>query len=397
MKRQGIIQKVSSVTAQLSVMTATVGAIIAASAIMASAAGRYTLTAFDMTGNGINDSGQVVGSVMSWTGDPNFYLAGIFSNLNGSYKDRNLTRLDTLVPGNVGNASSTANGINNSSQVVGYSNIIDGGSIRHATVWSNGTVTDLGTIGNSYWSSSGANSINNSGQAVGWSETANGSRAALFSNGKVTDLGTLGNAPWSESVANSINNSGQIVGTSNYSAVFFSNGAVTALGTLGGSRSEANSINDSGQTVGFSSIAGDKANHAALYSNGKVTDLGTLGGTYSNAFDINNSGLAVGEATIAGDAATHAVLYSNGTATDLNSLVSITYGITLIGATGINNVGQIVGWGLANGSRTNFLLTPDSSTPTPTPTPIPAAAWLMGSGLMGLVGLRRKKALNTVG
>jgi hypothetical protein len=26
-----------------------------------------------------------------------------------------------------------------------------------------------------------------------------------------------------------------------------------------------------------------------------------------------------------------------------------------------------------------------------TPTPIPAAAWLLGSGLLGLVGMRRKK------
>jgi hypothetical protein len=30
--------------------------------------------------------------------------------------------------------------------------------------------------------------------------------------------------------------------------------------------------------------------------------------------------------------------------------------------------------------------------PTPTPTPIPAAAWLLGSGLMGLAGIRRRNA-----
>jgi len=34
----------------------------------------------------------------------------------------------------------------------------------------------------------------------------------------------------------------------------------------------------------------------------------------------------------------------------------------------------------------------DSNSTTATPTPIPAAAWLLGSGLMGLAGLRRKKA-----
>jgi hypothetical protein len=41
----------------------------------------------------------------------------------------------------------------------------------------------------------------------------------------------------------------------------------------------------------------------------------------------------------------------------------------------------------ANGTATPVVL--DNST-TVTPTPIPAAAWLLGSGLMGLVGLRRR-------
>ena len=34
-----------------------------------------------------------------------------------------------------------------------------------------------------------------------------------------------------------------------------------------------------------------------------------------------------------------------------------------------------------------------SSGPAPTPTPVPAAAWLLGSGLLGLVGIRRKNIL----
>jgi hypothetical protein len=32
-----------------------------------------------------------------------------------------------------------------------------------------------------------------------------------------------------------------------------------------------------------------------------------------------------------------------------------------------------------------------AGTPNPVPTPIPAAAWLFGSGLLGLVGIRRRK------
>lgn len=40
---------------------------------------------------------------------------------------------------------------------------------------------------------------------------------------------------------------------------------------------------------------------------------------------------------------------------------------------------------------TQFALANISSI-TPTPTPIPAAAWLLGSGLLGMVGLKRRKS-----
>ena len=49
--------------------------------------------------------------------------------------------------------------------------------------------------------------------------------------------------------------------------------------------------------------------------------------------------------------------------------------------------GQIVGTEVAQ-----IITNTDGSTTVATPTPIPAAFYLMGSGLMGLVGLRRKKA-----
>jgi hypothetical protein len=53
-------------------------------------------------------------------------------------------------------------------------------------------------------------------------------------------------------------------------------------------------------------------------------------------------------------------------------------------------------WGNAN-DYTYFQSGPTSwyasvnGTATVTPTPIPAAAWLLGSGLMGLLGFRRKE------
>ena len=43
---------------------------------------------------------------------------------------------------------------------------------------------------------------------------------------------------------------------------------------------------------------------------------------------------------------THAFLYQNGTMTDLNSLLPASFkGITLLDATSINNLGQIVAFG----------------------------------------------------
>jgi probable HAF family extracellular repeat protein len=63
-------------------------------------------------------------------------------------------------------------------------------------VYSNGKMTDLGTLGGptSAGSGSAGVAINDSGQVAGNSTTASGglTHAFLYSNGKMTDLGTLG-------------------------------------------------------------------------------------------------------------------------------------------------------------------------------------------------------------
>ena len=70
------------------------------------------------------------------------------------------------------------------------------------------TITDLGTLGGS---SSGAGGINNSGQVVGWSDITGNSagRAFLYDGTAMQDLGTLGGTT---SEALGINDSGQFVG-----------------------------------------------------------------------------------------------------------------------------------------------------------------------------------------
>ena len=137
---------------------------------------------------------------------------------------------------------STANAINDSGQVVGYSSNSSG--YNHAFLWtSSGGMADLGTLGGNY---SSANAINNLGQVVGFSSNSAGHNHAFFwtSSGGMTDLGTL---PWAQtSGALAITNKGQVVGSSTdyygghtHAFLWTSSGGMEDLGTLGGSFSWA--------------------------------------------------------------------------------------------------------------------------------------------------------------
>src|SRR5208337_2425992 len=132
MNRQEIVEKVLSVSIRVAVMSVTMSAVIAVSAVMAFAGG-YTLTYLgtNFEPMGINNSGQVVGFITTPSGD---YHSALFSN-------GTITDLGTLP----GYSESYARGINNSGQIVGYS--FNFGGAQYATLYSNGTVTNLGTLG----------------------------------------------------------------------------------------------------------------------------------------------------------------------------------------------------------------------------------------------------------
>lgn len=134
------------------------------------------------------------------------------------------------------------------------------------------------------------------------------------------------------------------------------------LGTLGGSSSYsfANGINDFNEVAGSSDITGDTASHAFLSSGGVMTDLGTLGGTESSAVGINNAHQVVGSSQITGDTAYHAFLYSGGVMSDLNTSLPSGSGWVLWEARAINDLGQIVGLGVINGTSHAFLMSPIS-------------------------------------
>ena len=199
--------------------------------------------------------------------------------------------------------------------------------------------------------------INNLGQVVGGA----GGNAILYSDGQVTDLGSLGGS----SSAKAINDVGQVVGSSEISpdglrhAFLYSDGVLIDLGTLGGLISDARDINDAGQVVGDSYLSGSGYCHAFLYTDGVMIDLGTLGGLLTTvAHGINNHGQVVGTASHS-----RAFLWENGEMFDLNDFIPEDSGWEkLTEATDINDAGQVVGWGkLIDGEpfhKRAFLLTP---------------------------------------
>jgi len=81
------------------------------------------------------------------------------------------------------------------------------------------------------------------------------------------------------------------------------------------------------------------------------------GGTQSFAYGIDERGRVVG-ASDAKDSPLRAFIYSNGVMLDLNELIPANTGWFLTEARGINEHGQIVGYGFINGQKRAFLLTP---------------------------------------
>jgi probable HAF family extracellular repeat protein len=145
----------------------------------------------------INASGEIVGTAMS--SSPN---AG-----NGAS-----TELNGVVTTPFGNfPGSQGTGINDQGQIVGSMQVTqnDGSIQTHPFLYSGGKLTDLGVLPGG--SGGTAYSINNSGQIVGESRVGSDTHAFLYDGGRMRDLGTLGGTS-STSVA--INNLGDIIGYS---------------------------------------------------------------------------------------------------------------------------------------------------------------------------------------
>jgi probable HAF family extracellular repeat protein len=158
--------------------------------------------------------------------------------------------------GTLGSPYSYGYGINAAATIVGSSPLNKKLTSYHAFIRRVGSgLADIGTLGGS---DSTALGINQYEQVVGWSALSGGSFPQAFlwtATSGMQALATLG-GPSSSAV--SINNNSQIVGFSDLSqavthaALWTAPNQIRDLGTLGGSYATASSINDDGQVVGWS-------------------------------------------------------------------------------------------------------------------------------------------------
>jgi probable HAF family extracellular repeat protein len=131
-----------------------------------------------------------------------------------------------------------------------------------------------------------------------------------------------------------------------------------------------------------------------------MTDLNSiLGSGASRAFGINSSGAIVGDMTTG--VSTDAFLLANGKVTDLSSLLPAGSPWQLLTATGINDLGQIIGFGVDNGNYATFLLIPsalgDAPNPpalVPEPSSVLSFTAMLAFGFACLPAMRRRAILS---
>jgi probable HAF family extracellular repeat protein len=258
-----------------------------------------------------------------------------------------------------------------------------------------------------------AKGINSQGQVIGFASTALGQRAFLWSptvpNGNVGASVNLGSLPSgsSGSAGYGINSMGQVAGTGNTPglsrAMLWSpatpNGTTGSMVALTGTQTFGSAINAMGQVVGGGFPSTSKG---FLWTpttpngiTGSSIELGTLAGsTRTDALAINNNGQVVGAAL---GPIQNAFLWSpsapngvDGTLVNLNTLIDEADAVywQLASARGINDKGQIVGYGFFDADGPGAIL-PITRGFLLTPVPEPSALFLLLSVLAFIASNQR--------
>ncbi len=243
----------------------------------------------------------------------------------------------------LGGTNNRANSINNRGWLAGFSNL-SGNQTRHAALWRDGALTDLGTLG-------GPNS------ATTWSVKANSGIVAGISQTSTPD--PLGEAWSSAAFYPGATGTGYI----NLGFVW-ENGTMRALPTLGGNNGFATGANSRGQIVGWAETAVHDATCVppqqlqflpVVYGK-KANEINPLplpaGDTSGAATGINEQGQVVGISGICDQAvgrytAKHALLWDrNGNIVDLGNLGAQLWNTP----TNINQRGDVVGFAATSNS-----------------------------------------------
>jgi probable HAF family extracellular repeat protein len=313
---------------------------------------------------GINSAGEIVGyenSALGYTRPVIWKPAAIAASPGGAVRSSNLVTITTALAHNfVAGDSVTIGGVADpafngtfvivsvpSSTTFTYSQSGGDASSGSGTAWDKSVMAMLAC---DFAVCSGmALAINDNGQAVGWSYgPGTGSMVhpvVWDSNGTPTDIGTLGTNGESYNLGTAINNSGSAVGYvqlplsqigfTEIHAFLYQNGSRQDLGAIPGlnsggttdSNSTAWGINSNGDVVGISSpaasaVVGGTGGRAFLYTAGTMYDLTSLiapgsacgtGWQLENAYGINDNRQIVGVG-IAPDRREHGYLLTPTTA-----------------------------------------------------------------------------------
>ena len=225
----------------------------------------------------------------------------------------------------------TAMGVNDRGDVVGQS----GG---HAALWRDGRIVDLGTLGGSY---SAAVDVNERGDVVGYGQVVGGGgdHAFLWRGGRLIELSPL--PGYSSSYAFAVNDRGDVVGTSvgdgGIRAVSWRpDGTVVDL-TAETGLDEVTDLDNAGRLVG--SVTPDGMNlYPALWYRGRTTVLSDRSGTASA---INDRGEITGYFY---GGFGNSFMWRGGRLTEIPLLPNMPAASSMQ-AQGINNRGQVVGFG----------------------------------------------------
>tara|TARA_R110002073_G_scaffold118918_5_gene259181 strand:- start:98175 stop:99434 length:1260 start_codon:yes stop_codon:yes gene_type:complete len=311
--------------------------------------------------NDINDSGVVVGQSTLPGG-----LGVVACRWDAMHSPMNLGALGSSM-------ISEALAINSNGEIVGYSE--DASTLRAATLWDGqGAIVDVNTAIGSTGSSIPWD-INDQGVIVGQASINPG-----FSKGFIWDqvnpVQIAGTLPGFMGGANrGINNDGRVVGSSFFFgdpddatlAVPDDRGGYEypAIAPAGFHFSNATAINNNAVMVGHTSYESTTSSWNAVIYTGDDRDpvqvLGTIAGlNTSESLDVNDSGMVVGYAWDGTGSGfdPRAWAWVDGEMYDLNDMLDDESDFEMLSrATGVNNSGDIVGFGrLLDGSTGAFLI-----------------------------------------